>query len=157
MNPIDAGRAIRAALLETATELFKDEPHILVTPTFLGPYTANDVVLIGQIDGAGEYATMSARRSEEWTHTIDIVTYAFRAGDVEADNEAYEAASSYLSTLAEHVRRVAPHGDTTLGGLVHTCRMASFTSEAGKVQAENGTGRMWEFVGKFETKSRVTG
>ena len=159
-NPVDAGVAFRAAMFAAAQDLFT-EPHIYVTRTVIAR-NASDIVLIGAMDGLRDDAPNSgSQRTQDWDLSLDVQCYAFRAGgaDVEqkADDDAFAAAGGYLSRLAEFVRRSGPDGDTTLGGSVMWCRMESFNTIPGRHQADNGIGRMWEFVGTFVARSRVTG
>lgn len=162
-NPIDAGNAFRQAMFTVAKGLFADEPHVYVSHTNLGR-DAKDVVLIGVLDGSHDQESdplSMGRRTQDWDLSLDVHTYAFRAGgaDIEqqCDADAYEAASSLMSRIAEYVRRSSPEGDTTLGGTALWCRLESFTTTPGQAQANQGTGRMWEFVGTFVARVRVTG
>lgn len=162
-NPIDVGSAFRGAMFDAAKAIFASEPHVYVSHTNLGR-DAKDVVLIGVLDGAhdmGEDPMSMSQRSQYWDLSLDVHTYAFRAGgaDIEqqCDAQAYEAAASLMSRIAENVRRSSPEGDTTLGGTVMWCRLESFTTTPGQVQAQQGIGRMWEFVGTFVARVRVTG
>lgn len=160
-NPVDAGSAFRAAIFDAAKQVFVDEPHVYVTRTVIAR-NASDIVLIGAMQGFREDAPNSAsQRTQDWDLSIDVSTYAFRAGgsDVEqqADEDAYTAAAGYLSRVAEYVRRAAPDGDTTLGSCVMWCRMESFNAVPGREQTDAGVGRMWELIGTFVARSRVTG
>lgn len=160
-NPIDAGVAFRAAMFAAAKAIFADEDYIYVTRTVIAE-AAEDIVLIGELAGIREDAPNSAsQRTQDWDLSLDISTYAVRAGSVDveqdADADAFAAAASYLSRIAEHVRRSAPNGDTTLGGIAMWCRLESFQAIPGRAQADSGVGRMWEFSGTFVARSRVTG
>ncbi len=162
-NPVDAGIAFRAAMYDACKTLFTPEAqHLIVTRTFPSVAT-EDMVLIGSLDGLrnNEDPRSSSQRTQDWDLSLDIHTYAFRAGggdaEQEADDQAYEAAGTYMSRIAEYVRRSTPNGDTTLGGKVMWSGLESFTTEPGRVSAAQGTGRMWEFIGTFVARSRVTG
>lgn len=163
-NPVDAGIAFRAAMYVACKTLFTPEAeHLVVTRTFPSAAT-EDMVLIGSLDGLrdrGDDPRSSSLRTQDWDLSLDIHTYAFRAGggdtEQDADDQAYEAAGGYLNRIAEYVRRSSPNGDTTLGGKVMWSGLESFTTEPGRVTAAQGTGRMWEFIGTFVARSRVTG
>lgn len=160
-NPIDAGLAFRSALFNAAKTVHAGSPHVLVTRTFLKA-AGHDMVVIGGIEGGHEDAPRSgSQRTQDWDMACDVHAYAFRAGGADAeqsaDDEAFTAASGYLSALAEYVRRSGPDGDITLGGTVMWCLMESFNTVPGRDQAASGVGRMWEFIGTFVARSRVTG
>lgn len=161
-NPIDAGSAFREAMYKAAVDLFPEE-SIYVSHTNLGQ-DAEDVVLIGALDGTRDQESrlMSAsQRSQDWDYALDVHSYAFRAGGAdeaqECDAEAFTAASEYMARIAEHVRRGAPDGDTTLGGTVMWCFLESMNTTPGEVSVAGGIGRMWEFVGTFVARVRVSG
>lgn len=160
-NPVDAGIAFRTAMFDAIRTIFAADEYIYVTRTVIAKQS-EDIVLLGAVDGIREDAPNSASlRTQDWDLSIDVHAYAVRAGgaDVEqkADDDAYAAAASYLSRVAEYVRRQSPNGDTTLGGTVMWCRMESFNTVPGSAQSASGVGRMWEFIGTFVARSRVTG
>ncbi len=161
-NPVDAGIAFRAAMYDACKTIFTPEADFLVVTRTVPSVAAEDMVLIGSLDGLREDAPNSgSQRTQDWDLSLDINTYAWRpgGGDIEqdADDKAFTAAANYLSRIAEHVRRSSPNGDTTLGDKVMWCRLESFNSIPGREQAANGIGRMWEFAGTFVARSRVTG
>ena len=161
-NPVDAGLAYRAALFDAAKAVHAGAEHVLVTRTFLKS-AGQDMIVIGNVEGglADDAPRSGSQRIQDWDLACDVHAYAFRAGGADAeqsaDAEAFEAASNYLSAIAEYVRRTGPEGDTTLGGTVMWCRMESFTTVPGRDQAATGVGRMWEFIGTFIARARVTG
>jgi hypothetical protein len=116
---------------------------------------ANDIVFVGAVKATR--TPITTNRGVEVELELILEVESFRAGGAESDPLAFDAAADIVDRIGEYVRRAAPDGDTTLGGVVRACQLAELESEFVDVVADSGKGRMWGATGIFTAQARLRG
>jgi hypothetical protein len=142
-------------MVETLLEDEINDGAVKLEWTDMSTGYANDIVFIGE--ATVQLVDVTSNRGREVTMALLVETQSFRSGGADADPLAFNAALDLMHRISEQVRKVAPAGDTTLGGVVRSCQLVDVTTEFGAKTAAEGKGRLWSAIGVFEAKARLRG
>ena len=149
---MSAAPAIKAALVTMLTAAFASDTAVLVSYGHPGPSVDADLVIVGSIVGAQEFAAMKAsHRSREETLGIAITISVSMGGGPEAQQPVTERAFALLASLES-----ALETDTTIAG---TCRGLSHLESFEAVESDDpeilALGRVTEIDVVFRAEARI--
>ena len=149
-----AAQAYKAALVTALTTL-NAGTDVLVSFGNPGPAVRNhlDAVAVTRVESAQDPATYGTNRAREEVLTATVQVSCWRPGGPEAESVASDAAYALLEALERHVRVT----DTTLGGVVRHCFLASHASEGETDPTLLAKGRTIEIQAEFVARVRITG
>lgn len=145
----------KKALHDVAVALFADTAtDFEVVWGALGSRVPDRYVQFLGVDIGQEPATLSSNRSREETLRLETQWYCTIWGEVDAAREAEE----YLFARIRELERYVRMQDTTLGGAVRHCFLASSIVDSAQIKRQNtSAGRLGAAIVTFEAKARVTG
>jgi hypothetical protein len=157
-----AALKVKEALVAVAVASF-DPTVVLVGQGF--PTARDDldqVVAFFGIDTKQTPGPMSTNRSRDEDISVDGVISVFKAqvmvdGSNDDDKAVEDAAWGLLRTLEAAVRRPAPNGDPTLGGIALWCFLTSAKSFGYTAASDLSQGRLCEIDFTFTARVRITG
>lgn len=150
MSLTSAGPAFKEALFDAASTLWAGE-GVQVCYGHPGVNMADDLVVFGRLETEQEPATMGTRSREELL-TLEVVVSVYRGGGGEQELVTAARAYELLGELETHVRVT----DTTLGGVVRHCFLASYTSEGVTDLDVLAAGRETDITAQFAARARIT-
>ena len=149
-----AAQEFKAAFYEAALALFANDDGVLVI--FGAPSQAelayDDVVAFLGVQATQQEATLSTNRSREEVLTLTVRVDCQRAGEIDQEQVASDAAYGILRRLEEYVRVT----DTTLGGVVRHCFLTSHQSEGATELEGIANGRNIVIDAVFTAHVRIT-
>lgn len=145
---------LKAALFDAATNLWAaSHPELLVNwGALAGPNIPDEYVLFLGTDSDQIPATLGTNRSREETLHVELQFFVTRWGEVNAAREADDYLYARIGELERHVRMT----DTTLGGVVRHCFLASHNTDARSFMKNNLAGHLAAALVRFEAKARIT-
>jgi hypothetical protein len=117
-----------------------------------GSYAAWDIIKIGRVSARQDPATLGTNRSREQSLEIEVTISCYRGGGADQEQVCSDRAYQLLRLLADEVH----HGDTTLGGVVRWCFLASDESDGATDPADVANGRTIAIVATFAAAARIT-
>lgn len=149
-----AAQAFKAALVSALVSLNAGS-DVLVSFGYPGAQVKNhlDAVAVTRVEVDQDPATFGTNRGREEVLTATVIVSSWRPGGPEAESVASDAAYALLEALERHVRVT----DTTLGGVVRHCFLASHSSDGETDPASLVNGRTIEIEARFVAHVRITG
>lgn len=156
-----AALTVKEGLIAAATAIF-DPTVVLVAQGFPTAYMDHtQVVAFMGIDTKQVQGPMSTNRSRDEDVSVDGVVSVYIAqtivGGADDDKAVEDAAWGLLRTLDAAVRRPAPYGDPTLGGVAQWCFLTSAKSFGYTAASDLSQGRLCEIDFTFTARVRITG
>lgn len=144
----------KAALFDAATTLWAtSHPELLVNwGSLAGPNIPDEYVLFLGTDSDQTPATLGTNRSREETLHVELQFFVTRWGEVGAAREADDYMYERIGELERYCRMT----DTTLGGVVRHCFLASHITDARSFMRNNVAGHLAAAIVRFEAKARIT-
>jgi len=116
-----------------------------------GQTQGNDLVAVMDVSSEQDAVTLGTQRSREETLTLTVMFSVYRPGGVDQEKVASDRAFELVDDLAEYARVT----DTTFGGVVRECFVASVTAEGSVDPRVISAGRLVEVLAVFVAKGRV--
>lgn len=151
-----AAYSFKEALYNAGVELWKDShPEFLVSWGAVGANVPDYYVEFHGTDSGQEGGSLSgSNRSRDETLRLETQWFATVWGEVNAAREADQYLYARIRELEYYVRQT----DTTLGGTVRECFLASHVTDDVEINNQDlGSGRLAAALAVFEAKVRITG
>ena len=148
-----AAPAFKKAMHQAAVTLWRiSDPNVLVSFGHPGIAKPDDIVGFMDIRSNQEPATLGTNRSREETLELDVLFSIYRGGGAEQEVVCSDRAYYLLGQLENFVRTT----DTTVGGTVRHCFLASHTSDGATDPQVLSAGRFIEVTATFQAQARIT-
>lgn len=146
-----AAAAFKAAFVAAANTLWAGT-DVQVSFGHPGQTQTDDIVAFGRVTSEQVMANYGSNRSRDETLTLDVVFSIFRGGGVEMEKVASDRGYELLTQLEEFARVT----DTTIGGTVRYCFLASHESDGATDPEILAAGRLIEISAQFSATARIT-
>lgn len=153
-SPIAAGMEFKKALFERTKQLMADgadTKDVLVCPGAPGTFQPDEIIAVTRMEAQFDFATMGTNRSREVTLSVDVVFSCLFSGDETLELSAQERAFDLLDRLEASVRM----DDTTLGGVVRHCFLASVQTDGQTPEEYQQAGRGVDVTATFTARHRI--
>ena len=143
------------AAFKTAIESVVDTSTVLVSYGHPGPGFDNwdDWVSVAALRAAQESGPLGTSRPRNEDIALTVWIGCYRAGGPEAEQEASDAAYAILQAIDHYTRQT----DTTVGGTVWWCFLATHESNGVTPDELLEHGRTIEIEATFTARARITG
>lgn len=142
-------------LFEAVRDLMADGPdtgYVLVSFGHPGTLDPDDIVSFARVSETQDFATVSTNRTRNEIITLEVEISCYRAGGPEVEQVASDRAYELLRMIETQVRVT----DTTVGGTVWWCFLASHDSTGSTDPARIETGRNIDITAVFEGRARIS-
>lgn len=143
-NFYDAVAALMAAGADTG--------YVMVCFGQPGTFDPDDIVSVGRVSEQQTEATISTNRTRNETIQLEVQISCYRGGGPEMERVCSDRAYELLRMIETQVRVT----DTTVGGSVWWCFLASHDSAGATDPALLGQGRTIDITAIFEARARIT-
>jgi hypothetical protein len=145
-----AGPTFKDAFV-TAAETLWAGTDVQVAFGHPGMHMADDLVVFGAVSSEQNPATFGQRSREEIL-TLEVVVSVYRGGDSEMEKVTSDRAYALLAQLEQYARVT----DTTIGGSVRHCFLASYSSTGVTDPNVLAAGRETDITAQFVAAVRIT-
>lgn len=124
--------------------------RVLVEWGYPEPGSADDMILIMNLDGDQDIANLGTQRQREETMNLKVHFCSWRSDQRQADAAAW----ALLKLVTNQVRSIT--GDSTLGGVVRQCFLTGYSSQGFTYPDNTIRGRGCEVIANFTAMARIT-